>query len=120
MTKTKTKVEREKRGRNVRTKFTMALADEIIAEIGCHPVEVLLRGAAGDWEYFGFAEKSMRIGKATVRDNITFEDRVSCAEKAAKYVAPQLKAVEHSGEIGGNWLANIINEIDGSDDESED
>lgn len=92
-----------------------------VEEIGCHPVEVLLRGAAGDWKFFGFKERSLKIGKAVVRDNITFEDRISCAEKAAKYVSPQLKAVEHSGELKtGGLLAEIFAELDDESDDSED
>lgn len=108
---------RKKGTPNKRTMDTMALAEQIIQETGCHPVEVLLRGTAGDWKFFGFKEKSLKIGKATVRDNITFEDRISCAEKAAKYVSPQLKAMEHSGEIKrGGLLAEILSELE--DDES--
>jgi hypothetical protein len=98
---------------NKRTMDTMALAEQIIQETGCHPVEVLLRGTAGDWKFFGFEEKSLKIGKATVRDNITFEDRIACAEKAAKYVSPQLKAMEHSGQIKtGGLLAEIMAELE--------
>lgn len=117
----KTKGSGRKKGTpNKRTMDTLALAEEIIQETGCHPLEVLLRGAAGDWKYFGYKERSLKIGKAIVRDNITFEDRVSCAEKAAKYVSPQLKAVEHSGEVKtGGILAEVLAELDISDSEDD-
>lgn len=98
---------------NKRSEDTMALADRVINETGCHPLEVLLRGAAGDWKFFGFKEKSLMIGKAVVRDNITFEDRIECAEKAAKYVSPQLRAIEHSGQLKtGGLLAGVLEELD--------
>lgn len=113
---------RKKNKRNARTEQTMSLADKVIAETGCHPLEVLLRGAAGDWKWFGFKEKSLKIGKAVVRDHLTLDDRREFARDALPYCSPKLRPVDEKGNTGLSDLERILSEIDGSvseEDESE-
>lgn len=97
-------------------------AKELAEQLGVDPLEILLRAAAGDYKFFGFQEKSLKIGKAVVRDFITFEDRVNAAADAAPYIYGKRRYVDEEGNTGIQSLEKILNEIDGTiseEDESE-
>lgn len=95
-------------------------AQKLAEEIGCDPLEVLLRATAGDWKFFGFKEKSLKIGKAVVRDHITMEDRVSAAKEAAQYIYGKRKQIEHSApDAEKDTLLGILFGEDGDDDDTE-
>lgn len=85
----------ENSGRKEGTPNKRSFDARLLAEqLGCDPVEVLLRAALGDWEWFGFtAEKTQE------RPSISFRDRVEAAREAAPYIHQKLKAIEHSGQV---------------------
>lgn len=93
--------------------------EERAKEMGVDFDEMLIRGIAGDWKYFGFPQKSMMIGKAVIRDYISFEMRMEYLFEALPYVKPKLKQVDHSGEIKTSGiLAQVLGELE--EDELED
>lgn len=81
-------------------------ARELAQRLGVDPHEILLRFAANDWKGLGY--KSPTYEKTTLTRGedgklkatkyshpyITPEIRATCAKEAAKYVRPQLKAIE--------------------------
>lgn len=75
-------------------------AQELADQLGIDPFEVLLRFAAGDTEALGL--KSYVDGKGRQRDPMVPLDlRMQAAAAAARFLLPQLKAVEVTGAGGG-------------------
>lgn len=52
----------------------------------------------------------VQMAEAANNPELTFEQRISAAKEAAKYLVPQLKAVEVSGPDGGaiDVVVNVI------------
>jgi hypothetical protein len=78
-------------------------AKRIAERLGVDPLEVLLLITKGDWKALGYTSqgvtKALKDGGTIEEDRISLGDRLNAAKEAAKYCYPQLKAVEHSGEI---------------------
>lgn len=84
---------------------------ELAEELGINPFEIMLRLAANDWEGLGYKEGERRIevagGGSYYEDVIPPALRGQMAKEAIKYLAPQLKSVEHSsdGSMGNTFIA---------------
>lgn len=78
-------------------------AARLAERLGVDHFEVLCLIAKGDWKSLGYERATVtRFGKDGMtleEDQITIDHRLSAAKEGAKYLYPQLKAVEHSGEI---------------------
>jgi hypothetical protein len=78
------------------------LVRDIVAKKKCNPFEVLADFCNGDWKSLGYeAEhyfKENESGEVKMNHVISQEMRFHAAKELAKYIAPQLKAVEHSGD----------------------
>lgn len=85
---------RQKGTPNKRSTKAMKLAEEL----GVDPLKVILLFVKGDWEALGLDEFEMKVtkdGSFPVR-TITADMRLNAARDAAKYIYPQLKALELS------------------------
>lgn len=93
---------RPKGSRNKRTYDAFAKAEEL----GADPFEVMLMFATGNWEGLGYDKPTKTMytaeGSPYEVDIITPEIRLSAAKDATKYLLPQLKSLEHSGEVDLN------------------
>lgn len=80
-------------------------ARELMERLGFDPLEFLFRTAMGDWKSLGYEKKTdtkvLKDGGTLEVDVIAFDSRLTAAKEAAKYVYPQTKAVELSGNAEG-------------------
>ena len=82
---------------------------KLIAEqLDCDPFEILVHFAKGDADALGYKGGT-----------IPPDMRLQAAKEASQYLYPKRKAVEHSGEIKGGLLGEILQEINGSADSQE-
>lgn len=81
---------------------------ELAKELDADPVEFLLRVMMNDKGWLGIKGK-----------DIPLFARQSAARDAAPYIHAKLKNIEHSGEVRGGILGEILEEINGSGSEDE-
>lgn len=91
----------EKSGGRVKGTLTQKRKElyEIADEMGVDPFEVLLQFAKGDWQGLGYQSETYLIPSqsgAIEKRIIEPELRFAAAKELAKYLRPQLKAIEHS------------------------
>lgn len=82
---------------NFRTQELIKMAQDM----GTSPFEILMRFAMNDFEWLGYDEhqtKFTQSGAEYEELTISPELRAQCAEKAASYIYPKLKAIEHTGD----------------------
>lgn len=78
---------------------------ERAAELGCDPIEFLCYVVNANIE--------------KLKEAPDLDQRISAAKELASYIAPKLKAVEHSGGIeGADILISLIKEAHGSNRDS--
>lgn len=83
---------------NRRTQELILMAQDL----ECSPFEVLMRFAMNDYKWLGYDEKQTKYSASGAPyDELTIspELRAQCAEKAASYIYPKLKSIEHSGDV---------------------
>lgn len=86
-------------------------AREIADRLNCDPLEILLHIANNDHKALGYKEgtvKKVNLGIEYEEELIQLKDRKDAAKEAAKYVYPQLKAIEHSGKDGTDVFADAM------------
>lgn len=86
-------------------------AQKLAEEKGCDPLEILIDIAKGDWEALGYEKDHVikfSMGNPFAESVITMDHRVSAAKEAAKYIYPQLKAIELTGKDGKNLFAEKL------------
>lgn len=93
--------------KDIRTQ-TRRDANAIADRLGCDPFEILVHFAKGDADALGY-------DGGTIPPDM----RLQAAKEASQYLYPKRKAVEHSGEIKGGLLGEILQEINGSADAQE-
>lgn len=83
-------------------KTNQSLLDKAKA-YGCDPFDVLLKFAAGDWEGLGYDNECYQAekpdGSIKLGYTITPDMRLRASSEASKYLYPQRKAIELSGNI---------------------
>jgi hypothetical protein len=92
------------------TKKTLALR-EIVQELGCSPVSVLVHIAMANEKALGHSGPRIRVlkdGGVIEEPWITDEMRLRASEILLKYMYPQLKAVEHSGSVDSVVTASSV------------
>lgn len=85
------------RPKGVPNKRTSDLID-IANRLNCHPFEVLIHFANGDFKALGYPEKEKIVTKDSVIEKYTIppELRQRSAKDACEYLFPKRKAVEHT------------------------
>src|SRR5262249_32899348 len=76
----------------------------MLASIGCDPLRGMAMIALGEvqcLESDGLGGTCRHCG-GTGKEPVPIELRARMHSELAKYVAPQLKAIEHSGDVGGS------------------
>lgn len=76
----------------------------LLAEsLGIDPLAILLHFANGDWEKLGYkSETEIHYAQSGIPYDVLViqpDMRISAAKEAVKYIRPQLKAIEHKGDI---------------------
>lgn len=94
---------RKKGTPNKSTKELRLLAQELDAD----PVEFLLRVMMNDKSWLG------------QKKDIPLFARQSAARDAAPYIHAKLKSIEHSGQVKGGLLAEVLAELEGEDSEKD-
>ena len=95
---------RQKGTTNKRTYEARALVEKM----GFDPLEFLIHVAKGDWEALGYTKSfvtKVNMGIEYEEDVISFDQRLDAGKTIAKYVYPQLKAIEHTGKDGMDLFA---------------
>lgn len=86
-------------------------AASIAARLGVDPMEILLYFAIGDYKALGYENelyhKETASGEVKMGYVITPETRMNAAKEAAKYIYPQLKALEHTGDVAGGLIFHV-------------
>jgi hypothetical protein len=102
---------RKKGTPNIRTKEALEIAEEL----GIDPFRILLQFAQGDWEGLGYTSevyhKETAEGETTMGFVIPPELRQKAAGEATKYLYPQRKAVELSGDGEKGGFAIVIQDF---------
>jgi hypothetical protein len=93
---------------------------EILEKHDFHPFEALVLFANGDLEALGLPQYTTvsvtKDGEPIERLTITPELRQKSAKDAARHVVPELKAIEHTGDINSlDLVAKLISGLHGSD-----
>jgi hypothetical protein len=92
-------------------KKTLALAEKA-EQLGVDPFTILLLVANMDWKALGYDSatrtKYVASGDSYEEDIIQMSDRVNAAKEASKYLYPQRKAIEHTGEIAFTNFAEAM------------
>lgn len=77
--------------------------------LGIDPFETLLYFAAGDELKLGYKDKAMRNKDGELEViSISPELRKAAARDACKYLYPELRAIEHSGEVETGIAALLL------------
>ena len=80
-------------------------------EMGVDPLEILLKVAGNKWRDLGYDKcfiTKVNMGVEYEESVITMDNRINAAKEAAKYVYPQLKALELTGKDGANLFAQRL------------
>jgi hypothetical protein len=78
-------------------------ANELAQKLGVDPFAILLHFSAGNWKALGYkSQTEVRYSQAGEPYEVLViqpDMRISAAKEAVKYIRPQLKAIEHKGDI---------------------
>lgn len=98
--KVETSSVKKKGGRKAGVPNKATISAKLLAEkMGVDPFEILLHIANGNYIALGFKE--------TEACRLTLDHRLLAAKEAVKYLRPQLRAIEHSGNIDGKQTMTI-------------
>ncbi len=92
-------------------------ANELVAKLGCSPLEILCHIANGDWKKLGYEKPTEVVsvtkqGDLIERDIITLQLRYSAASDVCSYLYARRKAVEHSGTEGEPIKLQVVYETE--------